>query len=97
MFCVKTYDKNKKSYLKYHIKYLNLHRWAMSQILPANEFKWVEEVSQFNKYFNEIYNEDSNIGYLIKSDIPNPEKLHQLHNALLVFLERMKIESFWRM
>ena len=38
----------------------------MSQKLPVNDFKWVEKTSQFNKDFIKNYNEDSDIGYLLK-------------------------------
>ena len=45
---MKNYDKNKEpSYLKYWGVY-DLYGWVMSQKVPANEFKWVEETSQFN-------------------------------------------------
>ena len=46
---VKDYDKSKKSS---HLKYLdvnNLYGWAMSQKLPVNNFKWVEDISEFEK------------------------------------------------
>ena len=42
------YGKNKKLYLKY-LDANNLYRWAMSQKLPADGFKWVKNTSQFNK------------------------------------------------
>ena len=37
--------------------------------IPANNFKWVEETSQFMKDFMKIYNEDSNTGYFIEADL----------------------------
>ena len=43
----------------------NLYGWVMSQKLPANDFKWVEETSPFNKDFIKIYNEDNNIEKLL--------------------------------
>ena len=46
---MKNYDKNIESS---HIEYLdanNLYGWAMSQKLPTNGFKWVEDLSQFNE------------------------------------------------
>ena len=40
---MKNYDKNIiSSYLMY-LDAKNLYRWAMSQKLPANGFKWVEK------------------------------------------------------
>ena len=65
----------------------------MSQKLPVNDFKWVAETSQFNKDFIKIYNEDSNIGYFIESDVQYPEKLHEVQNDLQYLPERTKIEK----
>ena len=47
---MKNYDKNiESSYLKF-LDENNLYGWAMSQKLPVNGFKWVEEekLSKFN-------------------------------------------------
>ena len=40
----------------------NLYRLAVSQKLPANGFKWLEELSKFNERFIKGYNENSDIG-----------------------------------
>ena len=51
---MKGYDKDKlSSYSKYQ-DVNNLYGWAMSQNLTVNRFKWVKEISQFNKGFIEI-------------------------------------------
>ena len=48
---MKDYNKNKGlSYLKYW-DINNLYGWAMSQKLPVNGFKWVENTSQLNEDF----------------------------------------------
>ena len=48
---MKHYDKNEESlYLKYWAVN-NLYGWAISQKLPVNNFKWIEETSQLNKDF----------------------------------------------
>ena len=55
--CMKHYDKNKGlSYLQ-HWDVNNLYRWAMSQKVSVNGFKWTEETSQFNEDFIKSYNE----------------------------------------
>ena len=57
--CMKDYDKNKESsYFKYQ-NVNNLYEWAMSQKLPVNNFKWIEDVSKFNKDFIKSYNDES--------------------------------------
>ena len=45
---IKDYDKNKKSsYLEY-MEVNTLHGSAMSRNLPLNNFKWVEDISQYD-------------------------------------------------
>ena len=52
---MKNYYENKESsYLKY-CDMNNLYGWAMSQKLPLNGFKWVEETPQFNEDFIKGY------------------------------------------
>ena len=43
---------------------------AMSQKLPVNDFKWVEDKSCFTKCFKEYYNEYSDGGYFLEVDVP---------------------------
>ena len=44
----------------------------MSQKLPVNNFKWIEETSQFNKDFLKSYNEESNEKYFLEVDVQYP-------------------------
>ena len=51
---MKGYDKNKESsYLKYW-DVNNLYGWTMSQTLPINDFKRVEDISEFNESFKKV-------------------------------------------
>ena len=60
------YHQNKKSsYLK-NLDVNSFHEWAMSQKLLVNNFKWVEETSQFNEDFIKSYNDDSNEKIFLK-------------------------------
>ena len=52
----------------------------MSQKLPVNGFKWVEETSQFNEDFIKTYNEEKDERYFLEVDLQYLEKLHNLHN-----------------
>ena len=54
---MKNYDENEESS---HIQYLdanNLYGWAVSQKLPLNGFKWVNNVSEINEEFIKNYDE----------------------------------------
>ena len=60
----------------------NLYGWKMSQKLPVNSFKWVEETFEFNEYFIKGYNEESDERYFLEVDVQYSEKLHDLHKDL---------------
>ena len=63
----------------------------MSQNLPINKFKSIENTSQFNENFIKNYNENSDERYFLEVDVQFPEKLHELYNDLLFLPERIKI------
>ena len=84
-------DKNKESsYLKYWDAN-NLYGWAMSQKLPVNSFEWIEDTFKFNEDFIKGYNQENDERYFLEVDVHYLEKLHELLNDLLFFLERIKI------
>ena len=56
-------------------------------------FERIKDTSQFNEDFIKNYNEESHEGYFLEFDVLYPEKLHDLHNDLSFFPERMKIEK----
>ena len=87
------YDKNKESS---HIQYLdanNLNGWTMSQKLPVNGFKWVEDTSEINEEFIKNYDENNDKGYILEVDVKYRKKLHDLHSELPFLPERMKIDK----
>ena len=59
----------------------------MSQKLPVNNFEWIKDNTQFNEDQIKNYNEESD-------DVQYLQKLHKLHNDLLILPERIKIEKF---
>ena len=71
----------------------NLYRWAMSQKLPVNGFKWVEKLSKFNEILIRNYDEDSDKGYFLEVDADYPKKLFDLHKDLPFLPERKKVNK----
>ena len=76
---MKNYDKNKESSYIQHLDANNLYGWAMSQKLPVNGFKWINDVTDK--------------GYILEVDVKYPRKLHDLHSDLLFLPKRMKIDK----
>ena len=65
----------------------------MSQKVPVNNFKWVEDVSRINEEFIRNYNENSSKGYILEVDVKYPKKLHDLHSDLPFLTKRIKIDK----
>ena len=63
----------------------------MSQNLSVNEYKWVGDLSEYDKGFIKNCNEKIDKGYFLEIDIQYPEELHELHNALPLLAERIRI------
>ena len=65
----------------------------MSQKLPVNNFKWVEDTSKINEEFIKNYNENNKKGYILEIDVKYPKKLHDSHSDLPFLPRRMKIDK----
>ena len=91
--CMKNYDKNKESSYIQYLDANNLYGWAMSQKLPVNIFKWVNDVSKINEEFIKNYDEDSDKGYILEIDVKYLKKLHDLHSDLPFLPKKMKIDK----
>ena len=61
---------------------------AMLQILPVNNFEWIEDTSQFDEEFVKIYNEESDKGCFLELDVQYLQKLHELRNDLPIFTKK---------
>ena len=48
----------------------------MSQKLSVNNFKWINDTSQFNEDFIKNYNEEGGGGCFLEVDVQYLEKLH---------------------
>ena len=51
---MENYNKNEESSYIQYLDANNLYGWAMSQKLPVNNFKWVEDTAKINKEFIKI-------------------------------------------
>ena len=65
----------------------------MSQILPINGFKWVEDLSEFNESFIKNYDENHDRGYFLEVDVEYPENLFNSHKDLPFLAERKKLQK----
>ena len=90
---MKNYDKNKESSYIQYLDVNNLYGWAMSQKLPKNGFKRINDVTEIDEKFIKNYNEDSDKGYILEADVKYPKKLHDLHSDLPFLPKRMKIDK----
>ena len=52
---MKNYDKGKESSYIQYLEANNLYGAAMSEKLPINEFKWVNDISKIDKKFVKSY------------------------------------------
>ena len=57
----------------------------MSKKLPLDNFKWVEEISEFN--------DETDKGYFLEGAVQYPANLRNFHNGLPFLPGRMKIEK----
>ena len=90
---MKDYNKNiESSYIQY-LDANNLYGWVMSQKLPLNNFKWVEDTYKINEEFIKNYTENSYKGYILEVDVKYPKKLHDLHSDLPFLPKRIKIDK----
>ena len=88
---MENYDKNKESSYTQYLDANNLYGWPMSQKLPVNNFKWVEDMSRTNEDFIKNYNENSSKGYILEVDVKYPKKVHDLHSDLPFLPKRIKL------
>ena len=90
---MKNHDENKESSYIQYLDANNLYGWAMSQKLPLNGFKWVEDISRINEEFIKNYDENNDKGYILEVDVKYRKKLHDLHSDLPFLPKGMKIDK----
>ena len=79
---MKNYDKSIESLYLTYLDANNLYVWAMSKKLLVNGFKWIEDLSVFNKDFIKNHDENGDVGYYLEVDVEYPKKLFDLHKDL---------------
>ena len=89
---MENYDENKESSYIQYLDANNLYGWAMSQKLPVNGFKWIEN-NEINEEFIKNYEESNDKAYIVEVDVKYPRKLHDLHSDLPFLPKRMKIDK----
>ena len=84
--------KKKTSYLLY-LDANNLYGWTMSEKLPINCFKWVEDISEFNERFIKNYDENSDRGYFLEVDDEYLKNLFNSHKDLPFLTKKKKMRN----
>ncbi|KAL4142621.1 hypothetical protein QTP88_005046 [Uroleucon formosanum] len=81
-------DKFKKKEESIFLQYLdanNLYGWAMSKYLPTGDFKWVDNVNNFDVM---NISDKSCKGYILEVDLFYPKELHDMHSDFPLAPER---------
>ena len=90
---MKNYNKNIESSYIIYLDANKLYGWVMSQKLPVNGLKWLNDPARFNEGFIENYNENSDIRYFLEVDVEYAKKLFCSHKDLPSLPERKKLEK----
>ena len=75
----------------------NLYGWAMSQLLPTGDFKWIEvrEDIEPNRIVDMLVKNSGRGygGYLLEVDVQYPKELHDHHSDLAFMCEKIKVNG----
>ncbi|XP_053985489.1 uncharacterized protein LOC128879938 [Hylaeus volcanicus] len=76
---MQSHDPSKASSYLMYLDVNNLYRWVMCQPLPYAEFRWVDNVANFDV---SSIAADSPTGYILEVDLEYPQRLHDIHGDL---------------
>ena len=76
---MQSYDSSKPSSYLMYFDVNNLYGWAMCQPLPYADFRWIDDVSNFDVSSIAL---DSPTGYILEVDLEYPQHLHDMHTDL---------------
>ena len=80
-----------------HLIYLdanNLYGWAMIQVLPVKDFRFLDEKEIEVLNLSNI-DDDAETGYILEVDLEYPKELHDHHNCLPLAPEKVLIDDTW--
>ena len=60
----------------------------MSQKLPVNDLKWIEDISKYYEIFTKIYNEECHEKHFFEMDIQYLENLWNLEKLFTIFTRK---------
>lgn len=60
----------------------------MSQSLPFDDFKWVDDETLIETFNVHNVSDDANTGYILEVDLEYPTNLHELHSDLPYCIEQ---------
>ncbi|CAG2208280.1 unnamed protein product [Mytilus edulis] len=78
-----------------HVMYLdanNLYGWAMSQALPVEGFRWLNDSEIENLNISDVV-DDSKHGFILEVDLEYPRELHDDHNEYPLAPEKLKVTN----
>ena len=84
------YDPEKPSTFITYLDKKNLYGWSMSEYLPYEKFKWLENIDGFDVM---SINEKIDIGYILEVDLEYSKELHELHNDYPLAPEKLAVSS----
>ena len=89
---MKEYDEKAPSKYIMYLDANNLYGWAMSQYLPAGNFKWMSK-KKIDQLDLAKYKDDSKRGLILEVDLEYSQELHELCNDYPLAPEKTKVSS----
>ena len=89
---MKEYDEKAPSKYIMYLDANNLYGWAMSQYLPAGNFKWMTD-KEISKIDLGKYKADGKKGLILEVDLEYPQELHDIHNDYPVAPKKVKVSN----
>ena len=89
---MQSYDVNKPSKFIMYLNANSVYGWVMSQYLPCNGFKWLnqKEIGKFDVHFVE---ENSSDKYILEVDLECPDELHGFPNDYPLAPKNLEISN----